>query len=69
MIGRDDVPLLADEPAIDALARLSESKINRGFVLDDRRLIGILSITDLVRALEVKPRPRRLATRGRPAQG
>ena len=38
MIGRDDVPLLADdEPAIDALGELSESKVNRGLV-DDGRL-------------------------------
>jgi len=70
MVGRDDVPLLADdEPAIDALAELSESEINRGLVLDDGRLIGLLSITDLVRALELKPRPGRLGTRGRPAEG
>ena len=46
MIGRDDVPLLADdEPAIDALGELSESKVNRGLVVDDGRLIGLLSIT------------------------
>ena len=68
MIGRDHVPLLADdEPAIDALAELSESKVNRGLVVDDGRLVGLLSITDLVRALEVRRRPGPLAARGGPA--
>ena len=67
MVGRDDVPLLADdEPAIDALAELSESKVNRGLVVDNGRLIGLLSITDLLRALEVK-RPPRPRGAGRPA--
>ena len=68
MIGRDDVPLLADdEPAIDALAELSESTVNRGLVVDDGRLIGILSITDLLGALEVKRRSRPLGAGGGPA--
>ena len=70
MVGRDDVPLLADdEPAIDALAELSESKVNRGLVVDDGRLIGLLSITDLLRALEVRRRPGPLVARRRPAEG
>jgi len=68
MIGRDDLPLLtADESAIDALAELSESKINRGLVLDDGRLIGLVSITDVVRALEVRRPSRPLGARGGPA--
>jgi CBS domain-containing protein len=68
MIGRDDLPLLtADESAVDALAELSESKINRGLVLDDGRLVGLLSITDFVRALEVRPPSRPLGARGGPA--
>jgi Zn-dependent protease len=69
MVGRDDVPLLADdEPAIDALAELSESKVNRGLVVvDDGRLIGLLSITDLLRALEVRRPSRPLGARGRRA--
>jgi Zn-dependent protease/predicted transcriptional regulator len=67
MIGRDDVPLLADdEPAIDALAELSESTVNRGLVVDDGRLIGLLSITDLVRALEVRPRSRSVGMHRKP---
>jgi len=54
MIPRDQLPLLAeDEPAIDALAELSGRDVNRGLVVDDGRLAGFLSITDLARALEV----------------
>ncbi|HEX2432447.1 MAG TPA: site-2 protease family protein [Gaiellaceae bacterium] len=55
MIPRDAVPLLdEDEPAIDALAELSASDVNRGLVVGDGRLAGFLSITDLARALEVR---------------
>ena len=54
MIPREEVTVLdEDEPAIDALAELSTSEVNRGFVLDNGRLAGFLSITDLARALEV----------------
>ena len=54
MIPRDHVPVLdEDEPAIDALAELSVSDVNRGLVVDNGRLAGFLSITDLARALEV----------------
>jgi Zn-dependent protease/CBS domain-containing protein len=54
MIPRDEVPALdEDEPAIDALAELSTSDVNRGLVVDDGTLVGLLSITDLARALEV----------------
>jgi CBS domain-containing protein len=65
MIPSDQVPLLgADEEAIDALAELSASEVNRGLVVDDGRLTGLLSITDLARALEVarSSRPVRGAT-------
>jgi CBS domain containing-hemolysin-like protein len=59
MIPRDAVPLLdEDDPAIDALAELSASDVNRGLVVDDDHLAGFLSITDLARALEVgRPSP------------
>jgi CBS domain-containing protein len=55
---RDDspreLPLLdEDESAIDALAELSASDVNRGLVVDDGSLAGLLSITDLARAVEV----------------
>ena len=67
MIGLDDVPRLTDdEPAIDALAELSESRVSRGLVVNDGRLIGLISITDLLRALEVRGRPRPLVGRERP---
>jgi Zn-dependent protease len=61
MIDRDRVPVLEeDETAVEALAELSESEVNRGIVLDGERLVGFLSITDLARALEVGvPRRRR----------
>jgi Zn-dependent protease len=60
MIPLDRVPVLReDEPLIDALSELGESPVNRGLVLEDgRRLIGLLSITDLARVLEIG-RPRR----------
>ena len=68
MSAREDFPLLADdEPAIAALAELSTSKVNRGLVVEDGRLIGLLSITDVVRALEVRPRSTPLRTSRRPA--
>jgi Zn-dependent protease/CBS domain-containing protein len=69
MIPFDQVPLLNEgEEAIDALAKLSASEVNRGLVVDDGRLVGLLSITDLARALEAaRPsRPVRGATPERP---
>jgi Zn-dependent protease/CBS domain-containing protein len=54
MIPREEVPVLDEtEPAIDALAELSTSDVNRGLVVDGERLAGLISITDLARALEV----------------
>jgi Zn-dependent protease/CBS domain-containing protein len=53
MIPSEEVPLLdEDEPAIDALAELSASAVNRGLVVENGHLAGLLSITDLARALE-----------------
>jgi CBS domain-containing protein len=58
MIPLDQVPLLTeDERAVDALATLSEPRSNRGLVVDNGHLAGLLSITDLARALEVGRRP------------
>jgi Zn-dependent protease len=46
------VPLLVvDERAIDALRELAASGSNRGLVLDRDGLVGLLSISDLARAL------------------
>jgi CBS domain-containing protein len=61
MIGRERVPVLRkDEPAVDGLADLSQTGVNRGFVLDGERLAGFISITDLARALELRGRRRGL---------
>jgi CBS domain-containing protein len=58
MISLDEVPLLtADEKAVDALAEPSAPMANRGLVVDNGQLAGLLSITDLARALEVGRRP------------
>ena len=66
MLPRTDVPLLSeDESAIDALAELSASPVNRGLVVDDGRLAGLLSITDLARALEVGRPSRPVSARPR----
>jgi Zn-dependent protease/CBS domain-containing protein len=57
-ISRDDVPLLTeDETAVDALADLSALAANRGLVVENGHLAGLLSITDLARALEVGRKP------------
>jgi Zn-dependent protease/CBS domain-containing protein len=55
MIPLDGVPLLTeDETAVDALAALSSPTSNRGLVVENGHLAGLLSITDLTRALEVR---------------
>jgi Zn-dependent protease len=63
MIPLDKVPLLAETArAVDALADLSSKPgANRGLVVENGRLDGLLSITDLARALQARrpPRPAR----------
>jgi CBS domain-containing protein len=63
MIELDRVPTLdEDETAVEALAELSQAEVHRGLVLDGERLAGLISITDLARALEVGlPRRRQAA--------
>jgi Zn-dependent protease/CBS domain-containing protein len=63
MTERAKVPILdEEEPAVEALAELSEADVHRGLVVDGERLVGLISITDLARALEVgTPRRRRAA--------
>lgn len=57
MLALDDVPVLTpDEEALDALAELSQDDVHRGLVVEDGRLVGLLSITDLMRTLEAPPR-------------
>src|ERR687896_1131620 len=60
MIPLDEVPLLAETArAVDALADLSSRPgANRGLVVDNGRLDGLLSITDLARALQARRPPR-----------
>jgi Zn-dependent protease/CBS domain-containing protein len=59
MIPLGSVPLLAeDTTAVDALTALSSPTSNRGLVVENGHLAGLLSITDLARALEVRNRPR-----------
>jgi len=64
MLPVDEVPALrADQPLEQAFAALGDG-VGRGLVLDGERLVGFLSITDLVRALETGgPRRRRGGTR------
>ena len=58
MFPLDDVPLLTeDELAVDALDELSAPTGNRALVVDDGHLAGLLSITDIARALEVGRNP------------
>jgi CBS domain-containing protein len=47
------VPKLSgDEPVAEALAELGDG-VGRGLVLSGDRLVGLLSMTDVVRALEL----------------
>jgi Zn-dependent protease/predicted transcriptional regulator len=63
MLPVDEVPALrAEQPLEQAFAALGDG-VGRGLVLDGERLVGFLSITDLVRALEVRGLPQRGATR------
>jgi Zn-dependent protease/predicted transcriptional regulator len=56
MLGRDDVPVLRpDEPAADALTRLTETGSSRALVASNGRLVGILSLTDLMQAIDARP--------------
>jgi Zn-dependent protease/CBS domain-containing protein len=53
MLPLDLVPALSpDEELMSALATLSDG-IGRGLVFEDGRLVGLISITDVARALEV----------------
>lgn len=63
MLSGDSVPLLdEDDDLVEALARLSERGVGRGLVVDGDRLAGLLSITDVARALEVGRRRRPAAS-------
>jgi Zn-dependent protease/CBS domain-containing protein len=54
MLRLDQVPVVAaDDRLADVLEQFGANDLNRALVLDDGRLVGLLSITDLARALEV----------------
>ena len=62
MLPRDRVPLFAeDDDLVEALGELGQSELSRGLVVDGDRLVGLLSITDVARVLEIaapwRPRP------------
>ena len=70
MLPLERVPLLTeDETAIDALTALSSPTSNRGLVVDDGHLAGLLSITDLTRALELRRSLRPSTGESRPKLG
>jgi Zn-dependent protease len=55
MLPREQVPLFTvDEDARDALIELSQSNLDRGLVLTDGQLVGLLSIDDLMAALQAR---------------
>jgi Zn-dependent protease len=59
MIPLGKVPVVApDDDLIDAAGEVAESDLRRGLVLDGDRLVGLLSMTDVARALQMRrPRP------------
>ena len=59
MVPRERVPVLeADDDLVDAAGDLAENDLHRALVLEGDRLVGLLSITDVARAFELR-RPRR----------
>jgi Zn-dependent protease len=59
LVALDEVPVFReDEAAIDALAELSQSAGRDGLVVSNGGLAGIISTSDLARALEARPRRR-----------
>ncbi len=60
MLARDRVPVVsAEDDLIDAAAELSDGDVHRALVLDADRLVGLLSLTDVARALELRRQLRR----------
>ena len=55
MLGLEQAPRLAPgDDLFEALSRLSEARVNRGLVLEDDRLAGYLSMTDVARLLAAR---------------
>jgi Zn-dependent protease/CBS domain-containing protein len=64
MVPADRVPVLSeDDELIDAAAELAEGDIHRALVVDGDRFVGLLSATDVARALEVRRAGGRVAFR------
>lgn len=56
MTDRDHVPTLAADDVLDtAVAALTSSHLQRAFILEGERLVGLLSIGDVARVLGVAP--------------
>jgi CBS domain-containing protein len=55
MIPRAEVPVVAeDDELVEAAGELSESPVSRALVLEGDRLVGLLSVADVARALEMR---------------
>jgi predicted transcriptional regulator len=55
MVPAEEVPVVSEnDELIDAAAELAESDINRALVVDGDRFVGLLSATDVARALEIR---------------
>lgn len=55
MLPRDEVPVVApNDRLIDAATELAQSDVSRALVLEGDRLVGLLSGTDIARALEIR---------------
>jgi Zn-dependent protease/CBS domain-containing protein len=60
MVPAEEVPVLSqDDELIDAAAELAESDVHRALVVDGDRFVGLLSATDIGRALEIRRAGRR----------
>ena len=60
MIPRDEVPVVEqDDELVLAAGEVAEHAVNRALVLDAGRLVGLLSVTDVARALQVRGAGRR----------
>ena len=60
MIPRDEVPVVEqDDELVLAAGEVAEHEVNRALVLDAGRLVGLLSVTDVARALQMRGAGRR----------
>lgn len=60
MIPREEVPVVEqDDELILAAGEVAEHEVNRALVLDAGRLVGLLSVTDVARALQMRGAGRR----------